>query len=77
MSGTMTPIFRVGFALILLGSLFFLGTWAIVIRKPKYLLGTITMLWFKTLARVVGVGLLLLILAEADQMLTTYLFWRR
>jgi hypothetical protein len=72
-----TSVFSVGFSLILLGTLFFLATWAIVIKKPNYLLGTITMLWFKTLRQVISVGLILLILGEANQLLTTFLSWRR
>jgi hypothetical protein len=71
------PIFATGLALILLGALLFLASWALVIKKPGFLLGTITMLWFKTLAQVMGTGLILLILGAADQVLETALFWRR
>jgi hypothetical protein len=71
------PIFGVGLSLILLGALLFLATWVVVIRKPGFLLGTITMLWFKTLAQVMGTGLILLIIGAASQLLQTALFWRR
>jgi hypothetical protein len=71
------PIFEAGLALILLGSLLFLASWALVVKKPGFLLGTVTMLWFKMLARVIGTGLILLILGAADQVLETALFWRQ
>ena len=70
-------VFGVGLGLILLGILLFLATWAVVIKKPKYLLGTITMIWFKILRQVISAGLILLMLGEANQLLTTFLFWRR
>jgi hypothetical protein len=57
-------VFRVGFGLILLASCFFVGTWALVIWRPKYLLGTVTMLWFRTIKQVIMVGLILLIMGE-------------
>ena len=69
-------VFEVGLGLISLASFFFLATWAFMIWKPNYLLGTITMIWFNTLTRVTSVGLTLLILGEADQLLKTFLFWR-
>jgi hypothetical protein len=75
--GMQTSIFAVGLGLISLAALLFLATWALVIKKPGYLVGTITMLWFKTLAQVIGAGLILLIMGAANQLLETALFWRR
>jgi len=72
-----TPVFGVGLALIFAASLAFVGSWALVIWKPKYLLGSVTMLWFRTMKQVILAGLILLVLAELNQLLTTFLFWRR
>lgn len=71
------PIFTTGVVLILLGSLLFLASWILVVKNPAFLVGTITMLWFKTLTQVVGAGLILAILGAADQIFVTALFWRR
>ena len=77
MTSMTISVFGVGFGLILLATLLFLSTWATIIKKPNYLLGSITMLWFKILSQIISVGLILLILEEANQLLTTFLFWRR
>lgn len=71
------PVFRVGLGLIFVASFVFLGSWALVIWKPKYLLGNVTMLWFKTMRQAIFAGLILLVLGELNQLLTTFLFWRR
>jgi hypothetical protein len=70
-------LMKLGIGLVICSTFVYAATWAFVIRKPSCLIGNISILWFKGLLRVLTFGLVILLLAAADRIVCTYLFWRR
>jgi hypothetical protein len=74
---TSTTLLTVGSLLIGLGLLAFGATYSLLVKKPEFLLGSLTMLWFRCLTWIVITGLSLLGLEALHQVIFTVLFWRR
>lgn len=56
--------------------LYYAATWSLMILKPGWLLGNITMLWLRALVRTLTVGLVVILLGALDEIVATALFWR-
>jgi hypothetical protein len=74
----MTPTLgTIGILLIFGGMIAFCVSYCLVVKKQEFLLGSLTMLWFRCLTWIVLSGLILLGLDAVNRLVFTTLFWRR
>jgi hypothetical protein len=69
-------LLAVGCALVAVSIVLYVATWSLMILKPGWLLGNITMLWLRALVRTLTVGLIVILLGALDEIVATALFWR-
>lgn len=69
-------LLAVGCALVAVSIVLYAATWSLMILKPGWLLGNITMLWLRALVRTLTVGLIVILLGALDEIVATALFWR-
>ena len=69
-------LLAVGCALVAVSIVLYAATWSLMILRPGWLLGNITMLWFRALVRTLTVGLIVILLGALDEIVATALFWR-
>jgi hypothetical protein len=69
-------LLAVGCALVAVSIVLYAATWSLMILKPSWLLGNITMLWLRALVRTLTIGLIVVLLAALDEIVATVLFWR-
>lgn len=69
-------LLAVGCALVAVSIILYAATWSLMILKPGWLLGNITMLWLRALVRTLTVGLIVILLGALDEIVATALFWR-
>ena len=69
-------LLAVGCALVAVSMVLYAATWSLMILKPGWLLGNITMLWLRALVRTLTVGLIVILLGALDGIVATALFWR-
>ena len=67
----------IGIWLICGGMFAFCLSYLFVVKKQQYLLGNLTMMWFRCLTWIVVGGLSLLTLDSLNRLLFVALFWRR
>jgi hypothetical protein len=69
-------LLAVGCALVAVSMVLYAATWSLMILKPGWLLGNITMLWLRALVRTLTVGPVVILLGALDEIVATALFWR-
>jgi hypothetical protein len=69
-------LLAVGCALVAASIVLYAATWGLMILKPGWLLGNITMLWLRALVRTLTIGLIVVLLGALDEIVATVLFWR-
>jgi hypothetical protein len=67
-----SDLMRLGIGLVVSSGVLYAATWALVVWKPKYLVGNISILWFKALLRTLTFGLVILVLAAAERIIFAY-----
>ncbi len=70
-------IWHLGCGLIVSAGALYVLSWGLITWRPNWLLGNITLLWFKSLVYMGLGGLGLIVLWALDQFAWTVLFWRR
>jgi hypothetical protein len=71
-----SDLMKLGVGLVVYSGIAYAATWALVIWKPAYLVGNISIHWFKALARTSTFGLVIIVLAAVERIISTYAFWR-
>ena len=71
-----SDLVKLGGGLVVFSGIVYAATWALVIWKPAYLVGNISILWFRALAKALTFGLVIITLAAVERIISTYAFWR-